>query len=251
MQRPSVRHHRLDAARVHRAGELLRLRLASPDHGHGEPLLGQLRIAVEHGRDLGLRFLGGLVKGVPLLPQELRRAQKQPGAHLPATHVAPLVDLHRQVTPRVDPVRVHGADDGLARGPDGEPFVQLLAAAVRHPGHLGRKALDVLRLLLQIRLGYQQREVHVLVPGTLEHVVERTLDVLPECKAIRTDDHAAAHRRIVGELCAAHDVDVPAVEIVGLPRYRLRIGAPRLSHRRPSVRKRGLASCAVLAGRDR
>ena len=89
LERPAVGHHRLDAQRVAGAGELLGLGLASLDDRDGQPVLGELAVALEHGLDLGGRLLVGGVEGVALLPEELRGAQEQAGSLLPAHHVAP------------------------------------------------------------------------------------------------------------------------------------------------------------------
>ena len=123
----------------------------------------------------------------------------------------------------MDPVAIESADDRLAGGPHGETLLQLLAASVRHPGDLGRESLDVLRLLAQQRLGDEQRERHVLVSGALDHPVEGAADVLPQRPSVGTDDHAPADRRVVGELGAANDVDVPAIEVLALRCDRLGI----------------------------
>ena len=79
--------------------------------------------------------------------------------------------------------------------------------------HLGREALDVLGFLVQEALGDEQREVGVHVPGRLEHVVERALHPLPDAVAVRADDHAAAHGRVVGQLGAQDDFVVPGAEV--------------------------------------
>ena len=89
---------------------------------------------------------------------------------------------------------------------------------LRDPGDLRREALDVLGLLHQQALGNEQREVRVDVPGRLEPRVERLLDQLPDGVAVRTDDHAALDRRVVGQLGAADDVEIPAREVLGLRR---------------------------------
>src|SRR6185369_3356829 len=107
-------------------------------------------------------------------------------------------------------------DDGLARGPDGVALLELLAATLGDPGALGREAFDVVGLELEQGLGDQQREVGVLVPGGLDAAVEQPLDVLPEAVAVGPDDHGAAHGRVVGELGLAHDLEVPAREIIRL-----------------------------------
>ena len=95
-------------------------------------------------------------------------------------------------------------------GPDDQPLFEVLGAALGHPGHLRREALDVLGLLQQQALGNQQREVGVDVAGRLDPVVELPLDQLPDGVAVRPDDHEALDRRIVGQLGLADDVQIPA-----------------------------------------
>jgi hypothetical protein len=79
-------------------------------------------------------------------------------------------------------------------------------------------SVDVLGLLHQELFGYEQREVPVLVAARLDHVVEGPLDPLPDRVAVGPDDHAAADRRVVGQLRLPHHVGVPAVEVLGHPR---------------------------------
>jgi hypothetical protein len=76
-------------------------------------------------------------------------------------------------------------------------------------GQLRVEALDVLGLLLQVALGDEQREVGVLVAQVLEHLVQDALHVLPDGIAIGTDDHAALHVRVVGELRLLDQVHIP------------------------------------------
>ena len=51
-------------------------------------------------------------------------------------------------------------------------------------------------------------------PVRLDLAVERLLNQLPDGIAVRPDDHAALDRRVVGELRAADDVEVPAREVL-------------------------------------
>src|SRR5690606_32212185 len=106
--------------------------------------------------------------------------------------------------------------------------VQLLAAGMRDDRQLGREALDVLRLALEVAHGDEHREVQVLVSGGLEHRVQLALDVLPQGVAVRPDDEAAAHRAEVDELGPVDDVVVPTAEVLGLrgESLRLRHGVP-------------------------
>src|SRR4051794_24207230 len=70
-------------------------------------------VNVEHLLRLSARFGFGFVNGVPFLPKKLARAQENSGSHLPADHVAPLVDKDRKIAIALDPLRVTRADNGL------------------------------------------------------------------------------------------------------------------------------------------
>ena len=102
--------------------------------------------------------------------------------------------------------------------PDDELLLELLVAAVRDPGDLRREPLDVLGLAHQQALGNEQRKVRVDVAGRLEPAVERLLDQLPDGVAVRPDHHAALDGRVVGQLRAPDDVEVPAREVLRLRR---------------------------------
>ena len=101
-------------------------------------------------------------------------------------------------------------------GPHRPRLLQLLAAAAGDPGHLRGESLDVLGLALQHRFRDEEREVGVLDAGRLDPGVEPVHHPLPQPIAVGPDHLAAAHRAIVGQLRLAHDLDVPAVEIVFL-----------------------------------
>ncbi len=160
--------------------------------------------------------------GVPLLPQELRGAQEQPGAKLPAHDVRPLIDQQRQVAVALHPLSERSADDCFGRGSDNQRLLELglgvrhqpavLAgdqAVVRDDRALLREPFDVLGFLLEERLRDEQREVGVLVARGLEHAVEHALDVFPDRVAPRLDHHAAAHRRRLCEIGGADHLLVP------------------------------------------
>ena len=136
LQGVAVLHQRLDRVGHVGAGELLGVALRPGVHRHGQLGLGEVAVDLEHAQHLRLAVLGGGVGGVALLPEELGGAQEGPRHHLPAHDVRPLVDEHRQVAVRLDPLRVHRADDRLAGRPDGEALLELLVPAVRHPGDL-------------------------------------------------------------------------------------------------------------------
>ncbi len=217
------------AERTVRARKTLAGCLLALDDRHGHPVLGEIGVHVEHAHRLFDGFLPRGVRRVPFLPQELGRAQKQPRAHLPAHDVRPLVDQQRQVAIALHPARERVADDGLGRRPHHQRLLELagrheLAVGVRlepvvcdHCA-LRREPFDVRRFLLQERQRDEQRKVRVLVARGFEHVVERALHVLPERVAPGSDDHAAAHGRVFGEVGTDNDLLVPLGVVLGTRR---------------------------------
>ena len=195
--------------------------LRALDHGDGHDLLGEVGVDVEHAGD----FLAGLglvgVGRVPFLPEELGGAQEEAGPHLPAADVGPLVDEEGQIAVALDPVAVLVPDDGLRGGADDQGLGELrlgvhhhgavlaLEAVVGHHGALLGEALGVFLFLGQEAQGDEEREVGVHVPRGLEAVVELALHLLPDAVAVRADDHAAAHGRVLGQLRLLDDVLVP------------------------------------------
>lgn len=52
------------------------------------------------------------------LPQELQGADERLGAHLPAMHICPLVELERQISVALNPLGKHVVHHCLRGGPD-------------------------------------------------------------------------------------------------------------------------------------
>ncbi len=214
LQRAAVAHQRLDGIGAQRAGELFALALPSLDDRDRQLGRERLGVQVEDLQRFLFRFGFRFVRGVPFLPEELGGAQERARHLLPAHDIGPLVDEDRQIAPRLDPLGVHGADDGFRGRPDDELLLQLLAAAVRDVRDLRRKPLDVLRLALEEALGNEQRKVRVHVTGSLDPIVQGPLQQLPDGVAVGPDHHASFDRRVVGQLRPAHDIQVPAREIL-------------------------------------
>ena len=119
-----------------------------------------------------------------------------------------------QVAIRLNPVAVRIPDDRFGRRPDDQRLFKLLATGVRHDRNFGSKAFHVLGFLLKKALRNEHREIRVLMPGFLEHAVERLLHFFPDGIAIGTNDHAALDWRVFGEFCGGDNVGIPAGIIV-------------------------------------
>jgi hypothetical protein len=150
-----------------------------------------------------------------------------------------LIDEQRQVAIALHPACEGVADDRLRRRPHDERLLELarrhelavrsrLEPVMSDDGTFLGEAFDVRRFLLQERQRDEQREVGVLVPRRLEHVVERPLHVFPQRVAPGPNDHAAADRRILGEIGAGDDLLIPLRVVLGA---RRRDGGSRFVHK--------------------
>jgi hypothetical protein len=81
--------------------------------------------------------------------------------------------------------------------------------------HFLGEAVDMLGLLGQEAHRDQQREIIVVVPGVFDPLIQLALDFLPDAKAPRLDDHAAAGGRILGEVSFFDDGLIPVRKILG------------------------------------
>ena len=229
----AILHERLDCKRIDRTGETLVGRFVTDDHRQAHPLLGELLIYVNHaGCLLDSLFLGGMSR-MPLLPEEFGRAQEQTRTHLPTNHVGPLVAQDRQIPIRLDPSFIGVPDNRLRGGANDQllfefgigvdhhafPIRIVFQTVVGYDGTLLGEAFDMAGLFREKRLGNEEREVGVFMPCLLEHFVQRRLHLLPDGIAIGLDDHAPAHRRVLGQTGLYYQVVVP-----------LRIVVLRLGH---------------------
>ena len=94
-----VLHHGLDGKGVKGTGEPFVRALVAYHHRKRHSVPGEVGIDIHHLHRLGLGLLSGGMGGMPLLPQELRRAEEKPGAHLPAHYIGPLVAQDREIPP--------------------------------------------------------------------------------------------------------------------------------------------------------
>src|SRR3954452_23894041 len=76
LERTAIPHERFDRIRARRSREFLALALLPVHDRHRELRLDELLVDPEDAHRLLLRLGLGLVRRVPLLPEELRRAQE-------------------------------------------------------------------------------------------------------------------------------------------------------------------------------
>ena len=231
LQRLAVLHQRLDGERVLGARETLVGRLVAHDHGQRHPLLGEFLVNADHLFGLLDSLLARGVRRVALLPQELGRTQEQARAHLPAHDVGPLVAEDRQVAVGLNPVLIGVPDDRLRRRAHDQLLFELgvgidhdalalgivLQTVVRHHGALLGKSLDMVGLLREEGFGDEEREIGVLVSRILEHLVQRSLHLLPDGVAVGFDDHTSADGGVLRKSRLHDQVVIPLrVVLVGL-----------------------------------
>jgi len=146
--------------------------------------------------------------------EEFERAEEWPRTHLPPDDVRPLIDLQRKIAMRVDPFRERRVHDRLARRADVEFFGELLPSAMRHHRALGCEAFHVILLLVEERLGDEERKVAVLDAERLDAPIQVLLDRLPQRVPVRLEDDATFHVSMLGEIGLGDDVEVPLGEVL-------------------------------------
>ncbi len=213
LQSLAVMHHALDGVGGLGTVELFLVGLAALGNGHGQHVLAEVSIDVQHGLGESLGFLSGGMQGMALLPQELPVAQEGTGGLLPAKNAAPLVILHGQIPVGLQHMGEMLAEQSLGSGADGILLLQTLHTAVGDPGALGSEALDVVLLLLQQAFGDQQRHVDILHTLLLEFLIHDILDILPDGIAIRTVNEHALDGRIVDQLGLLAHVGEPLCKV--------------------------------------
>jgi hypothetical protein len=109
----------------------------------------------------------------------------------------------------VDDVLIVLAKQHLGGGADAIALLQLFAAAMGHPGALGRKAVHVVLLLLKQGLWDEHGQIDVLMPCRFEHGVQLMLDVFPNGVAIGAIDEHAFDGGVVNQLRLFAHVGIP------------------------------------------
>ena len=148
-----------------------------------------------------------------LLPQELSGTQERTGGLLPANNGTPLVVYLRQVTVGLDEIFVKITEQRLRSRTDTQALLQILQAALGHPGNLRCKTFYVILLFFQQALRDEHGHVYILYPCLLEPTVQLLLNIFPDGITGGFDDHAAFYAGIIGQLGLLYHVRIPLCEI--------------------------------------
>ena len=147
------------------------------------------------------------------LPQKFSRTQKHPGTHFPTHHISPLITQNRQIPIGLYPVFISIPDDGLRSRTNDILFFQfccridnnsssvrvIFQAIMRHNSTFFCKPLDMIGFLREKRFGNQQREISIDMPCLFKHIVQLTLDLLPDRISVRLDHHTSSHYGLFGQ----------------------------------------------------
>ena len=181
---------------------------------HRHPFLGKCRVNAEHSLGLLDRLLSRSRGPCGLPARGTRPCAGIAASAFPSGRRCTTVDQQRQVAPRLDPVLVCVPDDRFGGRPNDQLLFELrvriddqalpsgfgFEAVMGDDGAFLGKALGVLLFLFEKRFGDEKREVGVLVPGRLEHIVQGPLHLFPDRIAVRLDDHAAADGGVLGQV---------------------------------------------------
>ena len=200
LQSLSVVHHALDGVGSFGTVELLFVGLLTPGDRHGQHVLTEVGVDVQHLLGESLGFLGSGVHGVAFLPQKFPVTQERTGGLFPAQHAAPLVVLHGQIPVGLNHLGEMLTEQGFRGGTDAVALFQLLAAAHGNPGALRSEAFHMVLFLLQQAFGNQHGHVDILHAHLLELLVHDVLDILPDGVAIGTVNKHTLDGRVVNQL---------------------------------------------------
>merc|ERR1740139_872609 len=136
-------------------------------------------------------IFGGGVASVSFLPEELSGADEGSGMlELPPNNIRPLIDHHRQVSMRVNPLSKRRVHNSLGRRSNRNRLSQLTLPRLSHPSHLRRESFQMLLFFLQRRLRHKHRKVDIVNSMCLDPRVNEPLDLLPNVVGVGPQDVA-------------------------------------------------------------
>ena len=219
----SVLHQSLDCHGVKGSGESLVRALVAYNHRKGHPIAGKVRIDIHHLCSLVNSLLLGSMGCVAFLPEEFGSAEEKPCTHFPTNNISPLVAKNRQVTPRSHPVFIGIPYNGFGGRSHNEFFFESgrridnhsRAVRIGHESVMGdhstffRKSLNVLSFTAEEGFRNEKREICILMPCFLEHLVKYTLHFFPNCISVWFDDHTSPYCGTLRQICFYYKIVIP------------------------------------------
>ena len=161
------------------------------------------------------------------LPKEFGGPEEHPRPHFPAHDIGPLVDVERQVPPRLHPAAHRMADHGFRGWANDQRLFELciriddklpvdrLQPVMRDDRHLLGEPLNMIGFLLEEGQRDEEREITILYACRLDARIHQLLDAFPDPIAPGADDHATAHARFLGQIGLGDDLLIPVGKILG------------------------------------
>ena len=192
------------------SSEFLVLTLDSFDHWNAQQFSVCPLVTIQHLIYSFLGFYFCRVSGVSFLPKKLSGSYEGSWMfELPSDDVGPLVDQHRKVSVRLYPLGESGIHDGFTCWSDGHWLLQLSLSAVSHPGDFRLESFQVTFLFLEILLGDEHREVHIVHSSLFELFVQVILYLLPYEVRVLLEDVASRDVVVVNQIGFDYYLGVP------------------------------------------
>lgn len=96
------------------------------------------------------------------------------------------------------------AEKSFRRRSYAKPFFKLFVSAVCYPCTFRCKALNMVCLFLKQAFRDKHWHINILVAKLLEHTVKNSLNIFPNCVAVRSYYHTAFYACVRNELCFLH-----------------------------------------------
>src|SRR5438067_11655736 len=113
------------------------------------------------------------------------------------------------------------ANNGLTRRANCKWLFEFFAASTHHPGKFWSESFYMFRFSLDKTTWNEQWKVGIQYPSFFEAIIHKSLNILPDSIAIRSDDHAASYRRIICQRSFTHNLVIPLGKIIILIGYIL------------------------------
>ncbi len=221
----AVLHYLLGRVCVVGTGKSLFWCFFTHNGGNCQNIAHIVAIELMHLAGVGVRLFVRGEHVVAFLPVKFRCTQEHTRTHFPAHYIYPLVQLHRQVTVRLDPAghrlayyRFGCRADYIWLGQFGfrvgrQGTINHFQAVMCDNRRLFGKAGDMFRLTVKEINRYQQRKVCIQYALGLYTTVHFITHQFPYRPAVWLYRHAAANRRIFRQVGRRYQILVPFAKV--------------------------------------